>query len=195
MKLVLGDYSKRLEDIQREDIWYKNLAARKRRAEQKFDSSPQVGLRLDKYPELVDFFKENGVKIVEYPDRDDPNTLHHCVELRAYPKLKPKRFGTGLEQLPKIIVRSTEKTKRLKQRNFGTGFDVLALKNMIIDFGWYEPDGSKNVIPAINAIWSDVDEEAGGYSQAVIDARYNYHEDDEEPENDDVDNDEEVPFK
>ena len=196
MKLVLGDYSSRLEDVQKEDIWYKNLAARKRREDQKFDSKPQIGIRLDKYPELVELFRENGVEIVEYEDKKDPSVLHHCVELRAYPRMKPKRFGTGMEQVPKIIVKSTEETKRLKQRHFGTGFDATALKNIIIDFAFYDPDGSKGVLLAINSIWSEVDETAGGYNEAYIDAKYGYSENSDEEDTGDEDYDgEEPPFK
>lgn len=191
MKLVLGDYSSRLEDIQRDDIWYKNLSARKRRPDQKFDSKPQIGIRLDKYPELVELFKENGVEITEYPDKNDNSIIHHCVELRAYPKMKAKRFGNGMEQLPKVIVRSTEETKRLKQRHFGTGFDVVALKNMIISFSWYEPENSKGVIPAINSVWADIDEDAGGFNDAFIDAKYGYSEENDSEEEYDG---EETPF-
>jgi len=196
MKLVLGDYSSRLEDVQREDIWYKNLAAAKRRPEQKFDSKPQIGIRLDKYPEMAELFRERGVKIVEFPDSKDPSVLHHCIELRAYPKMREKRFGSGLEQVPKIVVKSTEETKRLKQRHFGICFDAVSLKNVIIDFAWYDSDGSNYVIPAINAIWAEIDQSGGGFNQAEIDRRYGYSEENED-ENADPDeeyDEEDVPF-
>jgi hypothetical protein len=153
----------RLMGITRDDIYYTNLEGSKKDANGMFVPHHDYGVWISD-PDILNFFRENGVEIKSVQDSMNPEIVRYAVRFRAYPKIKIDEFGNPV-QVPKVMIKGHQNDDgdgyfRRNEDRFSDA-DTKRVKQVVINFRWYHP-ASGNTIPVINEIWVELDQFASG---------------------------------
>lgn len=161
MRLNNNNGMMRLMEIAREDIYYTNLAAQKK-DNSMFAPHHDYGVWISD-PNILNFFKENGVAVNAVQDSQNPEIVRYYVNFRAYPKIKVDETGTSF-QVPKVMIKGHKADDgsgyfRREEARFADA-DTKQVKQVTINFRfWFT---TPNTIATINEIWIELDPFASG---------------------------------
>lgn len=186
MKLTKrGDSNFTIEGIKPIDIKYSNLGARPTKSIYYDPERPQhvFVIWLDK--DVADELAGCGFNVSETEDAYNQLGLRPFIQFKAYPKVRPNPISAKEEQHPKVILKTGSNTIRISEKSFGL-IDSAMIRNVDISFHSWKYDDHRPPVAALDGLWCEADESAGGRND-YFDVDYGYSEPDFEPD--------EVPFQ
>ena len=117
--------------------------------------------------EIADALKRNDFLVGRAEDRyhkdekGDPLGERYFIKFVAYAKMRVNPRTGKEEQEPKIVTKTSLQTTRQLAAGFGV-VDTAYISNMDISFRGYKYDPKRPCVAAINELWCELDETAGG---------------------------------
>lgn len=170
MKFTERRNSFTLEGIDgRKDIKFSNLAGR--HTNSKYDDpnkDPQRAITIwFDDDDIADQLRSNDFLVGRAEDNyhkdehGDPLGERYFIKFVAYPKMRANPRTGKEEQIPKIVTKSSLASVRQLAEGFGI-VDTAYILSMDISFRGYKYDDRKPCVAAINELWAELDETAGG---------------------------------